>query len=221
MFKKSLIVALATVLILGFSGWVLAGVLSIRVEFKDGSVVVKEYDIEDVVSIQMDIAEDALFVPTPKTIDGTAWKLESPAYVITGKLSPQGVGEFHGAIDKFLGGRVSSLGGYPLTGGIERQLKNIRKSNTIILILQGTVEVRELQELEEKYPELLPISYEQLALYSFPILYFAQKGDRVRGIIIAKSVDSSLAELLLVKGIPLDTPLRYENGSLEEIESSK
>ena len=144
---------------------------------------------------------------------GPQWSLRRPLSIIEGETSV-GAREFHGAVSGSLGGRVSLLGGYPLVSGLKKRLQTYKKSNTIFLI--HTSDLRDLQNLEAKYPEFLPLPYEELASYSFPFLYFGRKAGRVRGIIIlSRRADASpIAELLLEKGVPLDTPLKYETITL-------
>jgi len=76
-----------------------------------------------------------------------------------------------------------------------------------------------LQDLEAEYPQLLPLSCDELEseleTYSSPLLYFSRdiEVDKIRGIIVAEEVYLELAELLS-EGVPLDVPFRYENGEL-------
>ena len=96
-------------------------------------------------------------------------------------------------------------------------LQRLMDSNTIFLV--HPKDIKYLKDLETDYPNLLPLSYSKLKSYPFPLLYFSRddQTDKIRGIIIVKQVDVSLAELLGTEAIPLDTPLRYEKGQLKEI----
>jgi len=89
-------------------------------------------------------------------------------------------------------------------------------SNSIFFI--HPKELKQLQELEDEHPELLPISYSELKSYPAPFLYFSRntETDMVRGVVIAREVTPLLAELLTKDPLPLDTPvlLEYEDGQL-------
>jgi hypothetical protein len=94
-------------------------------------------------------------------------------------------------------------------------------SNTIYLNHPENLEC--LQDLEAEYPQLLPLSCDELESelesYSSAILYFSRdvEADKIRGIIVAEEVYIELAELLS-EGVPLDVPFRYENGQLQILE---
>ncbi len=81
----------------------------------------------------------------------------------------------------------------------------------------------DLEDLEAKYPDLLPIPTEKLKsylkTYDYPLLYFSlDYTGMLRGVIIAKEVTPSLANALTEKPILLDIPLQYKNGKLEKLE---
>jgi len=106
--------------------------------------------------------------------------------------------------------------------GIEKYLENIRKSNSILVIPQTSEGIQEYWNLENKYPDLCPLSCDtlesELNSHSSPLIYFSQDigAEKLRGIIVADQVDASLAELLSGgDGVPLDVSFRYENGQLE------
>ena len=155
----------------------------------------------------------------------TVWKLQAPWWLITGKTSPEGFREFRKTLGKSLGNNGSLLGGYSghfLVERVEKHLKSIRRSNTIFLILPEVKEFEALKELREKYPELFPISSEEFKRFSkfSPLVYLTYdiETEKMRGVIIADKADSSLAEILGKKDLPLNTFLRYEKGRLKEIE---
>jgi hypothetical protein len=94
--------------------------------------------------------------------------------------------------------------------------------NTIYFINPKNLEC--LQDLEAKYPQLLPLSCQELESklesYSPPLFYFSRdiEADKIRGIVVARRVDPPLAETLS-KYIPLDISFRYdENGHLRILE---
>lgn len=154
----------------------------------------------------------------------TVWKLQAPWWLITGKTSPEGFREFRKTLGKSLGDNGSLLGGYSghfLVERVEKHLKSIRRSNTIFLILPEVKEFEALKELREKYPELFPISSEEFKGFSkfSPLVYLTYdiETEKMRGVIIADKADSSLAEILGKKELPLNTPLRYKDGQLEKI----
>ena len=233
MYRKVWIIVISVILILIISRSVAAEeVLSAKIELKDGSVIIgeieepliisvktedgiKEIDIKDIIYLQMNRVSSA-----SETLSTSILTLELPLYIIGGKSSVKGFRKFCLAIKESFG-RTSTLGGYPLIEGVEKYLKYIKGSNTIFLILPTIPEFKGLQKLMEKYPELLPLSYDKLdRLKSYvPLLYFSYdiQADKIRGIIIADKVDDSWVKLLAEKELPLDMPLRYKDGQLKEI----
>lgn len=233
MYRKVWIIVISVILILIISRSVAAEeVLSAKIELKDGSVIIgeieepliisvktedgiKEIDIKDIIYLQMNRVSSA-----SETLSTSILTLELPLYIIGGKSSVKGFRKFCLAIKESFG-RTSTLGGYPLIEGVEKHLKYIKRSNTIFLILPTIPEFRGLKKLMEKYPELLPLSYDKLdRLKSYvPLLYFSYdiQADKIRGIIIADKVDDSWVKLLAEKELPLDMPLRYKDGQLKEI----
>jgi hypothetical protein len=145
--------------------------------------------------------------------------LESPLYIITGENYPSGFMNFCEEVESFYG-PIGALGGYPLVEGIEKYLENIRECNSILMITPTPEGIQEFRDLENEYPDLCPLSCDELESelesHSSPLLYFSQdlQADKIRGIIIADQVDTSLAELLSTEDIPLDVSFRYENGEL-------
>ena len=237
MYKKILTLVISVILILTFSGSIVAKeILSAKIELKDGSVIkgeiekliisiktkdgVKEVGIEDVVFLQVNIISSS----PETTIGGSVWRLQSPWYLITGKNSPRGWLEFQRTIEKSLG-RGGLLGGYSgqvLVEHAEKYLKSIRQSNIIFLILPKTKEFKALQELWKKYPELFPLSCDKLNELSSdisPLIYLAYdiQAEKLRGVVVADKVDISLAKFLVERELPLDTLLQYKGGQLKKI----
>jgi len=108
--------------------------------------------------------------------------------------------------------------GEKVEGKVTR-LDIIRSCHTIFMVQPECL--YDLESLEAKYPDLLPISTEKLKsylkTYSYPLLYFSlDYTGMLRGVIIAEEVSPSLAELLTKKPSPLDTPLQYKEGELEK-----
>jgi hypothetical protein len=142
-----------------------------------------------------------------------------PCYLVYGMHCVEGFESLEGVIKK-VGLWYGTLGGYPLVTGAGKYYTDIKICNSIILIPPTTESIQEFRDLEKKYPDLCPLSgdklVESLKSYSSPLLYFSQDPEtyKIRGIIVAGQVDSSLAELLLSKGVILDNPFRYENGQL-------
>lgn len=132
---------------------------------------------------------------------------------------------FRRTIEESLGERGGILGGYSghyLVKQAEPDIGCIKESNIIFLILPKAKEFKTLQELWIKYPELFPLSYSELNELSSrisPLIYLAYdiQAEKLRGVIVADKVDSSLAKLLAEEELPLNIPLRYKKGRLKEI----
>jgi hypothetical protein len=145
--------------------------------------------------------------------------LEAPLWIIGGENQVEGFMDFREEMQVIYQG-TSAVSGYPLVEGIERHLEDIRKCNSILIIPPILEGIQEFRDLDDKYPDLCPLSCDELESelesHSSPLLYFSQdiEDDKIRGIIVAEEVDPSLAELLS-EDVPLDTPFRYENGQLE------
>ena len=154
--------------------------------------------------------------PVPSSTIPEIVSLESPLYLIGGENQVGGFFDFWEGL-KSLYEDVSMVGGYPLVEGVEKHLENIRKCNSILVIPPIPEGIQEFRDLENEYPDLCPLSSgaleSELDSYSSPLLYFSEdlQADKIRGIIIASQVDSSLAELLS-ESVPLDVPFRYKDG---------
>ena len=146
--------------------------------------------------------------------------LESPLsiiYVSEGEKVRGNLAEFGEEMRKFLD---TSLHGRPSPVPVGKSLKWLT-SNTIYYIHPKNLEC--LRDLEAEYPQLLPLSYNELESelesHSSPLFYFSRniEADKIRGIILARKVYPELAKLFS-KGIPLDVPFSYENGQLKILE---
>ena len=159
---------------------------------------------------------------TPSPTPPEMVNLESPLYIITGENNVGGFMNFCEEVESFYG-PIGLLGGYPLVEGIKKYLENIRECNSILIIPPTPEGIQEFRDLENEYPDLCPLSCDtlesELDSHSSPLLYFSRdlQADKIRGIIIAGQIDSSLAELLS-EGVPLDVPFRYEDGQLQILE---
>jgi len=157
---------------------------------------------------------------TPSPTPPEMVSLESPLYIIEGENQVEGFRDFWEEIESIYG-PTGLLGGYPLVEGVERHLESIRECNSILVIPPTPEGIQEFRDLENKYPDLCPLSAAELEIelesYSFPLLYFSQdlQADKIRGIIVAEEVDPLLAGLLSAEDIPLDVSFRYENGQLQ------
>ena len=139
-----------------------------------------------------------------------------PCYLVYGMHCVEGFESLEGVIKK-VGLWYGTLGGYPLVTGAGKYYTDIKICNSIILIPPTTESIQEFRDLEKKYPDLCPLSAVKLEseLKSYSnLLYFSQdKTSKIRGVIVG-SVDSSLAELIIKKGVILDTFLRYDGVDL-------
>ena len=165
------------------------------------------------------------------------WTLEYPFNLITTTVekdykSVKGVEEFWMALRSFskkrvtkggwsIGGRTGIPSSRSLLEAVEGcwEISDIGNSHNIFII--APKDVQQVEELEAKYPNLVPLPYDELKQYSYPLLYFARdtQTDRVRGLIIIEELDETLARLIAQRGVLLDTPFRYENGQLQVLES--
>jgi len=237
MSRKIWIIVISVILILLFSVSALAKeILFAKIELKDGSIVIgetekltisvktkdgiEEIDIEDIVYLQMNIISSLSL----ETVDISVWRLQSPWYIITGVNAPKDYQKFYDAIEKSLGEKGSLLGGYSgdsLVERAERYLESIKRSNIIFLISPKAKEFEALKELWKKYPELFPLSCDKLneLRHLSPLIYLTYniQAGKLRGVVVADEVDSSLAKLLAEEELPLNTLLQYEDGRLKEV----
>jgi len=145
-------------------------------------------------------------------------KLEPPLFLLTGENRVDGFhhpfyDELHIRIE------VSAAAGYRLIKGLENFALQ-RSWRTLIFVIPPSPEgIGEYREVEEKYPDLTPISSTQIERfiqkYGVPFLYFARdSNNRIIGVIVTNSAGANLARLLVEK-IILNTPFRYEDGEIK------
>ena len=268
MYKKIWIIVISVILILMFSGSIIAKeVLSGRIELKDGSIIIGRIEepstisveirqkklkvaVKDIVFIIGDeiklkdgsilkgtveigqitvqpvwsrigieikgeyIVYIHLFQKSPVNSDGKPskktesftwdWR-EKVIFTATGNRV-EGYVEFAEELRKVL--HVSLWGSVSILDFTENKndLEAMRNRHTIFLIRPENLE--ELEKLEAKHPDLLPLSYSKLKSYSFPLLYFSRDDNgKIRGVIITDEVTPLLAKLLTESALPLDIPL--------------
>jgi len=154
---------------------------------------------------------------------------ESPLYVIEGENHVEGFYDFVEEMETIYGDMwVSCVGEYSLVGGLveglEMYIEDIREGNSILVIHPIPEGIQEFRDLEDKYPDLCPLSCDalesELESHSSPLIYFTQDllTDKLSGIIVADQVNALLAILLSAEDIPLDVPFRYENEQLQILE---
>lgn len=156
--------------------------------------------------------------------DDSTWSFQNPLILVYLTSRGQVVGaekRLWGTLIKIIniGGTRMQIWGHPSLISIEeKDIQRLMDSHSIFLIHPKSL--KQLQELEDEHPELLPCSYSELKCYPCPFLYFSRNAetDRVRGVIIANEVTPSLAKLLTEDVLPLDIPvlLEYENGQLKK-----
>lgn len=244
MYKKIWILVISVILILTFSGSIIAKeVLSAKIELKDGSVITGEIkgpflmlvktkdgmlkiEAEDVVSIWF-FSETPSATPVKETLstapansiesNNFTWNLQDPSISVyfTGGKKIEGFNErFWEELSKAfptmsIWGRESLVSLYEHHRKPGEGLQRLMDSDTIFLI--HPKDIKYLEDLEAEYPNLLPLSCSKLKSYPFPLLYFTRdvQTDKIRGVIIADKVDTSLIKLLTEKALPLDIPLEY------------
>jgi len=145
-------------------------------------------------------------------------KLEPPLFVLNGENRVDG---FHHPFYDELHKRIeaSAVGGYRLIEGLENFALPRSWRTLIFVIPPSPGGIGEYREVEEKYPDLTPISSAQIERfiqkYGVPFLYFAKdSNNRIIGVIVTNSVDANLAKLLVEKVI-LNAPFRYEVGEIK------
>jgi len=158
--------------------------------------------------------------PSPTPTSPETVTLEPPLHIIcvsTGEGVEGNTEELWEEMNRLLGASIHTR---PSLVPVGQDLEWLTH-NTIYLNHPENLEC--LQDLEVEYPQLLPLSCDELESelesYSSPLFYFSRdiEVDKIRGIIVAEEVHLELAELLS-EGVPLDVPFRYENGQLQILE---
>jgi len=221
-YKKIWIIVISVILILTISGSVVAKeILSAKIELKDGTVIVGEISIilvktkdgkfikvEDIVSIWF-LTETPSVNSSEKLSKETesfTWDRQEGIIVTATGNRVEGCDEFVKELRKVL--HVSRWGSVTLLDFTEnkKDLESMRNRHTIFTIRPENLE--ELEKLEAKHPDLLPLSCSKLKSYSFPLLYFSRDDNgKIRGVIIIDEVTPLLAKLLTESALPLDIPL--------------
>ena len=160
-----------------------------------------------------------LDIPLEYISSDFTWNLQDPLILTYLTVRPRVKGadeRLWKGLTKIL--RMGICGRPSLVSMEEKDIQRLMESHTIFLIHPKNLKY--LQDLEAKYPDLLPLSCSKLKAYPFPLFYFSRNAEtgRVRGVIIADKVDSSLARLLTEDTLPLDIPvlLEYKNGQLKK-----
>jgi uncharacterized membrane protein len=235
MYKKILISVILVILsVLVFSGNVAAKeVLSAEIKLKDGTVVIgevpiilvkidgKSIKVEDIASIRFITEEPAANsieeIPKGTVEESFRWKKKEGIIVTATGNRVEGCDEFVDELIKVIP-NATRWGSRHLLDFTEsnKDLGPIVSTHTIFTVRPDNLE--ELENLEDKYPQLLPMSCTELKSYSFPLVCLSldSKG-RIRGVIITyRIVILPLAKLLTRNALPLDTPFWYdEDGQLQ------
>ena len=150
-------------------------------------------------------------------------KLEPPLVILTGENRVDG---FHHPFYDELHIRVytSGIAGIRLIQGLENFALQGPWRTLIFVIPPSAGGIGEYREVEQKYPNLTPISSAQIKSfiqkYGVPFLYLVRdSNNRIIGVIVANSVDANLARLMIVEKIVFNTPFRYEGGKIKILES--
>ena len=144
------------------------------------------------------------------TIAEEIWKAASPMYVIESKSVRRVM-----LCQKLRNFGVSSgyVGGYQLDYGVEKHITSIENSNSMILATPSLADFESLKKIEQKHPNLLPMSCNEILHYPPPFMFFDYDyTGRVRGIIVAEKLPENFADFLINNGVPLKKAFWYENG---------
>jgi uncharacterized protein YhaN len=152
-----------------------------------------------------------------KEVKAKTIKLVPPIFLITGRNRVEEFKTFYGEISS----RVYTIGvgGYELKEGIG--LRKTSEYNTFIVVIPPTSSaLEEYQEGARKYPELFPLSAEEvkelIRKYPLPVLYFSQK-TKIVGVIVTPRLTEELVKPLL-NGVILEVPFQYKEGKISVLE---
>ncbi len=152
-----------------------------------------------------------------KVEDTFQWEQDARIiFTNTGGDRVKGDQEFFEELHKTFPG-ISGWGRPSLLPVLEERLEQVMISNTVFMVRPENL--KDLEKVEQKYPNLLPVTCSKLKSYSPPFLYFSRdkQTDKIRGVIISIKVYPSLINVL-IKKVPLDTAFWYENGQLQILE---
>ena len=246
MYRKALMILVVTLLIFSANyGDIVAkteDVSSLEIKLEDGNIIIgswifptiiliradgKNIEIEtkDILSIKRTEQEgENLKQNTFSYSTNSNWELDwklgeshSDLLCISIGKGVKGDIEFGGKLIKTLNMSIHTR---PSIVPVGKDLKWL-DSNTILLIHPENLKC--LQDLESKCPQLLPLSYakleSRLESYSSPLFYFSRdtKVNKIRGVIVIEEVNSELAQLLS-EGVPLNMFFCYKNEQLQILE---
>ena len=131
----------------------------------------------------------------------------------TGGDRVRGDQEFFEELHKTFPG-ISGWGRPSLLPVLEERLEQVMISNTVFMVRPENL--KDLEKVEQKYPNLLPVTCSKLRSYSPPFFYFSRdkQTGKIRGVVISIRVNPSLANVL-TKKVPLDTAFWYKNEQLQ------
>ena len=157
-----------------------------------------------------------LDVPLEYISSDFTWNLQNPLILtyFTARPRVKGANEkLWEELVKIL--RMNIWGRTSLVSMEEKDIRRLTESHTIFLIHPKNLKY--LQDLETKYPDLLPLSCSKLKTYPFPLFYFSRNAEtgRVRGVIITDEFTLLLARLLTENALSLNVPFWYKNGQLQ------
>ena len=161
--------------------------------------------------------EEKVVVKTEEKIkveDTFQWEQDARIiFTNTGEDRVTGDVEFFEEMHKTFPG-ISGWGRPSLLPVLEERLEQVMISNTVFMVWPENL--TDLEKVEQKYPNLLPVTCSKLKSYSPPFFYFSRdkQTGKIRGVVISIRVYPSLANML-TKKVPLDTAFWYENGQLQ------
>jgi hypothetical protein len=149
-----------------------------------------------------------------KVEDTFRWEQDARIiFTNTGEDRVTGDLEFFEELHKTFPG-ISGWGRPSLLPVLEERLEQVMISNTVFMVRPENL--TDLGKVEQKYPNLLPVTCSKLKSYSPPFFYFSRdkQTGKIRGVIISIKVYLSLVNVL-TKKVPLDTAFWYKNGQLQ------
>jgi len=189
---------------------------------KEGEIIMRKnmfypLHIPILVFIIMILLFSVVYTQTIKVEDTFQWEQDARIiFTNTGGDRVTGDQEFFEELHKTFPG-ISGWGRPSLLPVLEERLEQVMISNTVFMVRPENL--TDLEKVEQKYPNLLPVTFSKLKSYSPPFFYFSRdkQTDKIRGVIISIKVYPSLINVL-IKKVPLDTAFWYENGQLQILE---